>query len=115
MVRPGVGAMARPDFEAIIQMISKVTPATAKDFPIDAIASIVAESSRSYEVFLSFRGEDTRTSFTSHLYASLQNNGINVFKDNDLLQRGDHISKSLLLAIERSQISVIIFSKNYVL
>jgi len=55
----------------------------------------------------------TRASFTSHLHASLQNNGINVFKDDDSLQRGDHISKSLLLAIEESQISVIVFSKNY--
>ncbi|PNX73969.1 disease resistance protein (TIR-NBS-LRR class) [Trifolium pratense] len=69
--------------------------------------------SRRYEVFLSFRGEDTRASFTSHLYASLQNNGIIVFKDDDSLQRGDHISTSLLQAIEASQIAVIVFSKNY--
>jgi len=48
------------------------------------------------EVFLSFRGEDTRASFISHLYASLQNAGINVFRDDDSLQRGDHISTSLL-------------------
>jgi hypothetical protein len=68
---------------------------------------------RRYEVFLSFRGEDTRASFTSHLYASLQNNGIIVFKDDDSLQRGDHISTSLLRAIEQSQIAVIIFSRNY--
>nr|WIL60013.1 nodulation protein [Melilotus officinalis] len=68
---------------------------------------------RSYEVFISFRGEDTRASFTSHLYASLQNEGINVFKDDHSLERGDHISKSLLLSIERSQIAVIVFSRNY--
>ncbi|PNX62609.1 disease resistance protein (TIR-NBS-LRR class), partial [Trifolium pratense] len=68
---------------------------------------------RRYEVFLSFRGEDTRASFTSHLYASLQNNGIIVFKDDDSLQRGDHISTSLLEAIEQSKIAVIVFSKNY--
>ncbi|XP_058755507.1 disease resistance protein RUN1-like [Vicia villosa] len=68
---------------------------------------------RSYEVFLSFRGEDTRASFTSHLYAALQNDGITVFMDDDSLQRGDHISNSLLQAIEESRISVIVFSKNY--
>ncbi|GAU37605.1 hypothetical protein TSUD_365260 [Trifolium subterraneum] len=68
---------------------------------------------RRYEVFLSFRGEDTRYSFTSHLYASLQNNGIIVFKDDDSLQRGDLISTSLLEAIAQSKIAVIIFSKNY--
>ncbi|XP_045812982.1 disease resistance protein RPV1-like isoform X1 [Trifolium pratense] len=66
-----------------------------------------------YEVFLSFRGEDTRASFTSHLYASLQNNGIIVFKDDESLQTGDHISTSLPQSIEDSQISVIVFSKNY--
>ncbi|CAJ2665821.1 unnamed protein product [Trifolium pratense] len=68
---------------------------------------------RRYEVFLSFRGEDTRASFTSHLYASLQNTGIDVFRDDDSIQRGDHISTSLLRAIEQTQISVIILSKNY--
>jgi hypothetical protein len=64
-------------------------------------------------VFLSFRGEDTRASFTSHLHASLQNDGINVFKDDHSLQRGNHISTSLLRAIEQSQIAVIVFSRNY--
>ncbi|XP_024641851.1 disease resistance protein RUN1 isoform X2 [Medicago truncatula] len=68
---------------------------------------------RIHDVFLSFRGEDTHACFTSHLYASLQNLGINVFKDDHSLQRGDHISKSLMQAIQDSQISVIVFSTNY--
>ncbi|CAK8533386.1 unnamed protein product [Lathyrus sativus] len=48
-----------------------------------------------HDVFLSFRGEDTRASFTSHLYTALQNAGINVFMDDNDLQRGDYISASL--------------------
>jgi len=64
-------------------------------------------------VFLSFRGKDTRASFTSHLYAALQKAGIKVFIDDNELQRGDHISSSLSRAIEQSQISIIVFSKNY--
>ncbi|MCH79878.1 TMV resistance protein N-like [Trifolium medium] len=64
-------------------------------------------------VFLSFRGEDTRASFTSHLYASLQNAGLKVFRDDDSLKRGDHISTSIHLAIQKSQITVIVFSRNY--
>jgi len=71
------------------------------------------ESVRIHDVFISFRGEDTRSSFVSHLYAALQNAGIKVFKDDNELQRGDHISKSLLSAIEESKISLIVFSKNY--
>ncbi|KEH25078.1 disease resistance protein RPV1 [Medicago truncatula] len=68
---------------------------------------------RIHDVFLSFRGKDTRASFTSHLYASLQNAGINVFRDDDSLKRGHCISKSIKRAIEESEISIIIFSKNY--
>ncbi|MCH85410.1 TMV resistance protein N-like [Trifolium medium] len=72
-----------------------------------------AGSRNIHDVFLSFRGEDTRASFTSHLYSALQNSGIKVFIDDNDLQRGDHISTSLSRAIELSQISIIVFSKNY--
>jgi len=64
-------------------------------------------------VFLSFRGEDTRASFISHLYASLQHAGIEVFKDDQSLQRGDDIATSLMRTIEHSQISIVVFSTNY--
>jgi len=68
---------------------------------------------RKHDVFLSFRGEDTRASFLSHLSASLQNSGIIAFIDDHSLQRGDTISISLKQAIEESRISVIVFSRNY--
>lgn len=68
---------------------------------------------RSYEVFLSYRGEDTRASFTAHLNASLLNAGINVFKDDDSIYKGARISKSLPEAIEQSRIAVVVFSKHY--
>ncbi|KAI9077620.1 hypothetical protein K1719_040395 [Acacia pycnantha] len=66
-----------------------------------------------YDVFLSFRGEDTRASFTSHLSSSLRNDGIVVFKDNTDLPRGNNISYELQRGIENSTISIIIFSKDY--
>jgi hypothetical protein len=65
-----------------------------------------------YDVFLSFRGEDTRASFTSHLYASLQNAGIHVFRDDNSLPRGENIY-TILRSIEESRIAIIIFSTNY--
>ncbi|RVW19346.1 TMV resistance protein N [Vitis vinifera] len=43
---------------------------------------------RSYDVFLSFRGEDTRNNFTAHLYKELRIKGINTFSDDDKLERG---------------------------
>jgi len=75
----------------------------------------MASSSRNnkkYDVFVSFRGEDTRDNFTSHLYSSLSRQNIQTFID-DQLNRGDEISESLVNAIEASAISVIVFSEGY--
>ncbi|XP_050252021.1 disease resistance protein RUN1-like [Quercus robur] len=79
------------------------------------LTSSSSSSSRSwiYDVFLSFRGMDTRNTFTDHLYATLQRSGIYTFRDNDRLERGKSISPELLEAIEKSRISVVILSRNY--
>lgn len=66
-----------------------------------------------HDVFLSFWGEDTRTTFTDHLYHALEDAGINVFRDHEGLWRGEDISSGLIDAIRGSRISVVIFSKNY--
>ncbi|KAL6182560.1 hypothetical protein ACLB2K_043979 [Fragaria x ananassa] len=68
--------------------------------------------SYTYDVFLSFRGEDTRYNFTDHLHKYLVLNRINTFKD-DELTRGEEISQALLRAIEGSKLSLIVFSENY--
>ncbi|RVW60149.1 TMV resistance protein N [Vitis vinifera] len=65
-----------------------------------------------YDVFLSFRGEDTRNNFTSHLYTDLVRKGIRTFRD-DKLPRGEKIAPELLNAIEKSRSSIIVFSKTY--
>ncbi|PRQ37873.1 putative TIR domain, P-loop containing nucleoside triphosphate hydrolase [Rosa chinensis] len=65
-----------------------------------------------YDVFLSFRGEDTRNNFTGHLYMALQNAGISTFVD-DQLRRGEDITSQLVQAIQGSSISVIVFSSTY--
>ncbi|KAE9617831.1 hypothetical protein Lal_00033928 [Lupinus albus] len=66
-----------------------------------------------YDVFLSFRGEDTRQFFTTKLHAMLQQKGLATFIDNERLMRGDVISQGLLRAIEESLVSVVILSENY--
>ena len=66
-----------------------------------------------YDVFLSFRGEDTRNKFTDHLYFALKQKGIIVFRDDERLERGKYISEELLRAIEDSQFAVVILSTNY--
>ncbi|XP_061993984.1 disease resistance protein RUN1-like [Rosa rugosa] len=66
-----------------------------------------------YEVFLSFRGEDTRYGFTDHLYTALRDRGIETFRDADELRRGEEISPALLKAIEESRVSIVVFSPKY--
>ena len=66
-----------------------------------------------YDVFLSFRGEDTRNSFTDHLYVALKQKGIVIFRDKEKLERGKSISPELLKAIEESRFVIVILSKNY--
>ncbi|RVW68295.1 TMV resistance protein N [Vitis vinifera] len=57
-----------------------------------------------WDVFLSFRGEDTRFNFTDHLYSALTSRGIHTFRDDEGLERGGEIQPSLLKAIEESKI-----------
>ncbi|KAL6200170.1 hypothetical protein ACLB2K_029952 [Fragaria x ananassa] len=67
-----------------------------------------------YDVFLSFRGEDTRKGVVSHLYDELQNrSGIKTFKDDIRLEVGAPISPSLLKAIEDSRFAIVVLSPNY--
>ena len=65
-----------------------------------------------YDVFLSFRGEDTRNSFTDIIYAALIKENIITFKDDVNLEKGKRISE-LLKKIEESRFAIVIFSKGY--
>ncbi|XP_059453461.1 disease resistance protein RUN1-like [Corylus avellana] len=76
-------------------------------------SSSLSKSQRKYEVFLSFRGEDTRNSFTDHLYYALVDKGIETFRDDEELEMGRPIKPELLDAIETSRMAVIILSRNY--
>ena len=66
-----------------------------------------------YDVFLNFRGKDTRNSFTDHLYAALQRSSIFTFRDAERLEKGKSISLELLKAIEESRFAIVILSRNY--
>ncbi|XP_059451123.1 disease resistance protein RUN1-like [Corylus avellana] len=86
----------------------------ATAFPSSSSSSSSSfHSNRTYDVFLSFRGKDTRKNFTDHLYFTLDNAGIKTFRDDNELRRGEDISSELLSAIEGSKISIIVFSRDY--
>lgn len=67
-----------------------------------------------YDVFLSFRGEDTRKSFVSHLHKALVSRGIVTFKDDRKLEIGESISEELCKAIQSSRFAAVVISENYV-
>ncbi|XP_030443602.2 disease resistance protein L6-like isoform X2 [Syzygium oleosum] len=68
-----------------------------------------------YEVFLSFRGLDTRRTFTNSLHHALLHAGIRVFIDDEELRFGERISDNLPQAIDDSKLYIPIFSRNYAL
>ncbi|KAM7501060.1 hypothetical protein LguiA_025474 [Lonicera macranthoides] len=59
-----------------------------------------------YHVFLSFRGEDTRKTFTDHLYSALVQTGFRTFRDDDEIERGKRLELELRKAMQQSRISI---------
>ncbi|PWA78033.1 toll/interleukin-1 receptor (TIR) domain-containing protein [Artemisia annua] len=71
------------------------------------------QKSFKYDVFLSFRGEDTRNNFVGHLYKALEQHGIETYKVDEKIEKGETIDKQLIKSIEDSRFFIIVFSKNY--
>ncbi|XP_014622717.1 disease resistance protein RPV1 isoform X2 [Glycine max] len=67
---------------------------------------------KKYDVFISFRGEDTRADFTSHLHAALRRNNIDTYIDYRI-HKGDEIWVEIMKAIKESTLFLVIFSENY--
>ncbi|KAK9047872.1 hypothetical protein SSX86_033166 [Deinandra increscens subsp. villosa] len=67
----------------------------------------------SYDVFLSFRGADTRNRFTDHLYNALLDAGFITFLDDEEIETGEPLKPELESAIKSSRASIIVLSKNY--
>ncbi|CAH2066989.1 unnamed protein product [Thlaspi arvense] len=66
-----------------------------------------------FDVFLSFRGADTRKNFVSFLYKELEAKGIRTFMDDKELVRGRAISPELRQAIKSSRYAIVVVSANY--
>ncbi|KAJ0809845.1 putative TIR domain, P-loop containing nucleoside triphosphate hydrolase [Helianthus annuus] len=66
-----------------------------------------------YDVFLSFRGADTRKHFTAHLYEALVEANYDTFLDDEEIETGEPLKPELESAIQSSRASVIVMSKNY--
>ncbi|CAI0375332.1 unnamed protein product [Linum tenue] len=66
-----------------------------------------------YEVFLSFRGPDTRNNFADFLYNSLVRSKIRTFRDDEEVRKGEKIGAEIIQAISQSKVYIPIFSPNY--
>ncbi|CAN1255563.1 Disease resistance protein RUN1 [Linum perenne] len=64
-----------------------------------------------YDVFLCFRGDDTRLGFTSHLMNALSSKQIRTFID-DKLEKTKSIDE-LVSILQRSALSVVVFSEKF--
>ena len=82
---------------------------TSKD---DEIETNSSSTSQRYDVFASFRGDDVRKSFLSHLLKALDRKLIETFRDHGI-ERSFQIAPELLSAIRESRVLIVIFSKNY--
>ncbi|XP_040361382.1 probable disease resistance protein At4g27220 isoform X2 [Rosa chinensis] len=96
------------------------SPDQGNDGTTSAAAPVASSSSSlssavewKYDVFLSFRGPDTRKGITFELYDRLQRRGIKAFMDDRDLEVGDVISPTLLRAIRESRFAIVILSQNY--
>ncbi|KAK3437258.1 hypothetical protein EUGRSUZ_C01928, partial [Eucalyptus grandis] len=70
-------------------------PQEEKSCQLNGIISSTSTSSGfDYDVFLSFRGPDTRSGITDFLYTSLLAAGIHTYRDDDELRIGDEIALS---------------------
>ncbi|XP_059069473.1 TMV resistance protein N-like isoform X1 [Cryptomeria japonica] len=75
--------------------------------------SLCFDVNKTSDVFLSFRGPDTREGFVRRLYSALDREGINTFLDEESLEKGDHIPSCLETGIKESRICIPIFSKRF--
>ncbi|KAK4259427.1 hypothetical protein QN277_005759 [Acacia crassicarpa] len=106
----------------LISPLPAIHPISVDDSCKDAADSIPSVSSPSnlvvaspptkYDVFLSFRGEDTLDSFSSYLNEALRDANLQTCMDHKP-HKGEHVSPLLLKTIEESEIFLIIFSKDY--
>ncbi|CAI9268983.1 unnamed protein product [Lactuca saligna] len=77
------------------------------------LSSSSSSKDHKYDVFLSFRGVDTRYGFTDHLHKALLDANISTFLDDEEIETGGDLKPELESAIKASRASIIVLSQNY--
>ncbi|KAI3739634.1 hypothetical protein L2E82_30044 [Cichorium intybus] len=99
----------------VLSEISEASSSPSSTFGHSSPAHVHSSSSddHRYDVFLSFRGVDTRRSFTDHLHKALIDANIETFLDDEEIETGEDLKPELESAIKASRASIIVLSKNY--
>ncbi|KAJ0540625.1 putative TIR domain-containing protein [Helianthus annuus] len=71
------------------------------------------QKSFKYDVFLSFMGEDTLTTFVDPLYHALLEKGITTYKADEKIEKEGRIDDQFVRSIQDSRFHIVVFSKNY--
>ncbi|XP_058750351.1 disease resistance protein RLM3-like [Vicia villosa] len=67
---------------------------------------------KKHDVFINFRGDNTRAGFTSHLYEALCRTSFQTYIDYKI-QKGNDVWEELVKAIKQSTLFLVVFSDDY--
>ncbi|KAM7474452.1 hypothetical protein LguiB_021695 [Lonicera macranthoides] len=82
---------------------SSSSTSSSSSSPPPSISSFTSKSSYTYDVFLNFKGEDTRNSFADQLYNALLNKGFLTFRDKEGIHKGKSLKPEFDKAIKQSR------------
>lgn len=91
---------------------SLLTSSPPSSLSVSSIPPPPSSQNWTHNVFPSFRGEDVRKDFLSHIQNEFQRKGITPFNDKRI-KRGEFIGPELIRAIRGSKIAIILLSRNY--
>ncbi|XP_010419682.1 PREDICTED: disease resistance protein TAO1-like isoform X1 [Camelina sativa] len=91
---------------------SSLPPSSPSSLSLSSGPASSSSRNWTYHVFPSFRGEDVRIDFLSHIQMEFQRMGITSFVDNEI-KRGESIAPELIRSIGESKIAVVLVSRNY--
>ncbi|XP_028798995.1 TMV resistance protein N-like [Neltuma alba] len=94
-------------------MADTVTAGACASPASDSFTSTHPTQPTRYHVFLSFRGPDSRKTFTDHLYAALVRKGIVTFRDDEDIKKGQPVEETLREAIQQSLYFIVVLSQRF--
>ncbi|KAL8258307.1 hypothetical protein R6Q59_030348 [Mikania micrantha] len=74
---------------------------------------VSSSQSWEYDVFISFRREDTRKTFIDHVYSNLAYQHIITYRDDHTISKEASATSSFIKGVQKSRIAIIFFTQSY--